>query len=473
MADRDKTAVLLIHGIGEQRPMETLWSFMDAAWVEDEDIIDPEMSAIYSKPGEIETNFELRRVTTRGDKHTGRRYDFYEYYWAHMMLGNTARDVWSWLRSLFFRSKSDVPPEYHCYWYAGQGITLLLIAGYIGWLWAADALGPLTAAASLLIPPIAGLVLGRLVPVVGDAARYLQPDPRNVEARQRIRAEGVALLWKLHATGDYDRIIVVGHSLGAMVGYDIMTHAWSQIDPDVLEEQHTRSEDLRGALDALEAAGAALFEDEKVGDRLFPLEDEHQRAANRTTYRNAQRNYRRALAAQDKPVWLVSDFVTLGAPLGKADILLARTEPLFHKRKMRREFPTCPPKYEYWAKNPVVKQFSYPRAAPIRVPHHAAVYGPTVWSNIYFPTRRLVLGDPIAGAAAPHFGPGVRDTELPYRAWTFQHLDYWKLSSHYDPRSKDEARSSDAQDEPFEDPIAQAAVAALRKALNLRDLDGL
>ena len=62
-----KQAVLLIHGIGEQRPMSTLRGFVDAVWTRNESIHHPHINAaeeLWSKPDSISGNFELRRLTT-------------------------------------------------------------------------------------------------------------------------------------------------------------------------------------------------------------------------------------------------------------------------------------------------------------------------------------------------------------------------------------------------------------------------
>ncbi|MBV7265043.1 hypothetical protein [Erythrobacter ani] len=448
MSARKKTAVIIIHGVGEQRPMDTLWGFIDAAWSNDPEMVDPYQREVYSKPGGTENNHELRRVTTRGDRHTGRSFDFYEYYWAHMMLGNSAGDISRWLISLFWRPKSTLPPEYRHYWIAGWAAVAAAIAAYIAWLVLAPDLGWVTPIAGLVFPALAALLLSKIVNVAGDAARYLRAEPRNVEARQRIRAEGIALVERLQATGRYDRIVMVGHSLGSLVAYDILTHMWSGLDSARLKQQHSGSDTLMQTLDSVESAGAALYSPNKRDDTLAAITPAEGLCEKRRSYRDRQREYRRELAAQEDPLWLVSDLVTLGSPLGRANVLLADSEESFARRKERREFPSTPPAFEYWAKD--VKQFTYPRAAPHRVPHHAAPFAPTVWTNIYFPTRYLFAGDPIAGPCAPHFGPGILDVELPNQGMRFQHLDYWH-----------EADS----------PAAQAAIAALRKALNLRDLD--
>src|SRR5437764_393830 len=57
----------------------------------------------------------------------------------------------------------------------------------------------------------------------GDAARYLHVAPPNIQGRRQIREAGIDLLEKLHQSGEYDRIILVGHSLGSVIGFDILT----------------------------------------------------------------------------------------------------------------------------------------------------------------------------------------------------------------------------------------------------------
>ena len=103
------------------------------------------------------------------------------------------------------------------------------------------------------------LVANWLVPVVGDAARYLSPSPGNVEVRQKIREAGIDLLTKLHASGDYDRIVVVGHSLGGVVGFDVLNYAWGRIAHGDLAQGHAAGSPAMARLDDLEDAARALI----------------------------------------------------------------------------------------------------------------------------------------------------------------------------------------------------------------------
>ena len=104
---KPKTAIVLIHGIGEQRPMDTLWGFVEAAWVHDPQLVHPSRNEVWSKPELVTGSFELRRVTTRegsfGDK---RRCDFFEFYWAHRMQGHTLGGLVRWSLGLFVRPPS-------------------------------------------------------------------------------------------------------------------------------------------------------------------------------------------------------------------------------------------------------------------------------------------------------------------------------------------------------------------------------
>src|SRR5262245_6509860 len=63
-----RQAVVVIHGIGEQQPMGTIRSFVDAVLPSE-----GEVPAYYSKPDRLSELFELRRLQA-----TGSWTDFYE-----------------------------------------------------------------------------------------------------------------------------------------------------------------------------------------------------------------------------------------------------------------------------------------------------------------------------------------------------------------------------------------------------------
>ena len=77
-----KQAVLLIHGIGEQRPMDNLRDFVTTVWASDNKVHHRfAKPRVFSKPDEISGSFELRRLTTTSDRN-GVLTDFYEFYWG-------------------------------------------------------------------------------------------------------------------------------------------------------------------------------------------------------------------------------------------------------------------------------------------------------------------------------------------------------------------------------------------------------
>jgi hypothetical protein len=432
VSPKQKTAVIVIHGMGEQRPMETLRGLVQALWACDPSITNVRNHATYSKPDSITGNFELRRITTRNvplEDNILKRVDFFEFYWAHLMTGNTLKGVTSWLLALLIRSPSSVPSRLFFPWLFATTLLILTIAGLT-----------LAALKSILPDALKALNLHDiptwwyisastfslifslfsawwLAPIAGDAARYLSPLPDNVAARQKIREAGVDLLSKLHASGLYDRIIVIGHSLGSVIGYDVLNCAWGRLKSEDLLAVHANGAIALEALNKLERAAGELLhsEETKIGQA-------------RVNYRNNQRTYQRCLAGAQNSLWSVTDFITLGCPLSKADVLIAKDGIDFTRRKSQRELPTSPPWLE---KNDVSRKrfrFSYPVNATVRIPHHAAVFAPVVWTNIYFGNFMLVFGDIVSGRVAPQLGRGVLDVHLRIGLPVFRHLDYWKIS---------------------------------------------
>ena len=89
-ASGKKIAVVVIHGIGEQRPMETLPEFVKAVWGDDAELVHPSRAEVFSKPELVSGSYELRRITTRqASAGTRQRMDFFEFYWAHHMQSHT------------------------------------------------------------------------------------------------------------------------------------------------------------------------------------------------------------------------------------------------------------------------------------------------------------------------------------------------------------------------------------------------
>ncbi|MDX2233299.1 MAG: hypothetical protein NW200_02260 [Hyphomonadaceae bacterium] len=452
-----KQAVVLIHGIGEQRPMATLWQMVQTVWI-NEPRDDGKARAVYSEPDEVSGIFELRRLSTNENTH-GKRTDFFEYYWAHLMHGNRFGHVVAWLGRLALRKRDQVPASLLKPWRVLQAplivggallamflMTLLLALFAPSWTAPAYAMGVFLAVLWVVILVAEKLFL---TPVLGDAARYLSREPGDIQRRQDIRAKGLALLDDLHKSGKYDRIILVGHSLGGLIGYDLLTHMWAR---------RNRRMDRDGPIQR------AIEEGERAAKALLDAPSDETRAAWRKAQRRLFDALRDAPVGDGEPLWLISDFVTLGAPLAHAQTLLAETLQEFEAALRRRELATSPPHFEEFPGGRA--RFSYcrvhgqaddPDAGP-RAPHNAAVFAAVCWTNIFFPAQGVLRGDLVGGSAANVFGPGVKD--IPARAPRFggwlPHLQYFETEA--DPR-------------PWGDPTWVDHRAALREGVALEDLE--
>ena len=203
----------------------------------------PDPTKIWSKPDLHTGSLELRRITTRPTTPTenfpsGARNDFYELYWADLSGGSALSDVENWIFGLLWRNPfTQVPRVLRPVW-----LLLLLLTIAIFYLAAAAALKPTDAIFDLhpyswmtpfssWLGPALGALLGYcanalLVPYFGRVVRYTPATPQNIVARKNIRERGLALLNALH-DGSYDRIILVGHSLGSILGHDLLSYFWA------------------------------------------------------------------------------------------------------------------------------------------------------------------------------------------------------------------------------------------------------
>lgn len=407
-----RQAVLLIHGIGEQKPMETLRGFVDAVWRRHTEI-HHEFAAkhagtlVWSKPDTVSDSFELRRLTTPKNS-ADIRTDFFEFYWQHLMEDTTYGHVIGWVSTLLLRRWSSVPPQlrapYVVLWLLAIAIVSLALYAAVAAAKDEPSASPwLSAILSVALLPLAGAVIKG---TIGDAARYLHPAPANVQCRHAIRQAGISVLTALHERKVYDRIIVAGHSLGSVIGYDILTHAW----PKYNEVEPSGVQPPIAALDALEALASS---------KTTSVEEIHA----------AQRAYFDELAG-NSCAWRVTDFLTLGSPLAHGEVLLARDRADLEAKQRDRELPASLPTLEDTTEqHQPVARFSFAaRPKGFRIPHHAAVFGPTRWTNIYFPNRFIVYGDLIGGPLRGLFGLGVRDLAVTttQRWGMLSHTLYWK-----------------------------------------------
>jgi hypothetical protein len=453
-----KQAVLVIHGMGEQRPMDTIKAFVGAVWETDAVITAnslPHPSQVWSKPDPRTGSLELRRITTRESIPStafpqGVRTDFYELYWADLTAGSTWEEFTGWVRGLLLRPISRVPPNVRSAWIVLWIATLAVIAiaalavlpadawRKIGAPWLADwhwLLAFVALAFGRWLHKAATASFGRVV-------RYTMADPDNIAARQAVHERGLKLMNSLHEGDHYKRIIIVSHSLGTMLAHDLLSYFWAQREA---ARRIAESSPEFDALCDLESAAAAV-------DRADAS------AAALDGYYAAQRRLRVALAARpapdnaqpvSDPRWLITDFVTLGSPLAHAEFLIAASAEDLAKRKFERELPQSPPVREdldpkvfqlarATHKLPVGPSFETSKLISFPPPssphvwelHHAAPFAVVRWTNIYDSASLVFRGDIIGGPVASAFGPAVIDIDLKLlrgQSRSFTHTKYWAI----------------------------------------------
>jgi hypothetical protein len=531
--DHTRTAVVIVHGMGNQRPLETTRGLIDALY----GAHDQKTDLVVKKSGDTERPlwFALDRtisdtdlpVVTTGEVLTAdgshRNIDFHEFYWAPAMSEVRFVAVPLWLFALIRKGPSRMLPGVRPLWFligillafwiwsatllaiSGgnivlgltsfaqdwqnalapfmlaalavysqmkfRGVLLLLGAalglaifwllllglhyaftgGYLNWIALKACFGFLSSppnipmalgSRSALIVAVWGLVVFVvlntffLLTVAGDAARYLRTAPENIAVRREIRSQGANLLKRLHGARvwnpqskaykfKYDRIIVVAHSLGTIVAYDVLRTYWSLVSHGLGDPRST-------------AEGQE--QDEYLNS---PVNDD---PGWRTHWRNNCRTLVREVDARahirrgETGRWVITDLVTLGSPLSQAQFLLADGETAasldvnFQIKKSQREFPTAP----------AIKQT--PDGA-LSLPlghrhlfHGAALFGLTRWTNLYFPVKWVMWGDLVGGKLASTplgkdkilFGEAIMDVEVdgaPSRN-LFAHTAYWTVPKH-------------------------------------------
>ena len=456
-------AIVLVHGMGEQRPMDTVKSFADAVWTSDDTVTRNGHSnpgEIWSKPDTRTGSLELRRLTTRqstpspGTYPDGSRQDFYELYWADLSGGGTWDQTknWIWmllLRNPFTRVPRGVMLAWLLMWVAAFVVLFFLLLAALPapkpgetmriWDWPVISCFKTWPSWTLLVivGAMSWVAHTLIVPYFGRVVRYTRAIPDNIAARKAIRERGLKLLEELHRE-DYDRIILVAHSLGAILAYDLLSYFWASrgaahtVKRGTPEFDHLR--DLEGIV--------ARFEAET---------DAAKRQALLADYDVKRRALSRALRQRPTPAtgtpdtrWLITDFVTVGSPLGHAEFLLTDGPDDLQALTDAREFATCPPLREVL--DAKVRDAAQQAGLPVDPAdprlfcfplkhndewqlHHAAQFAVVRWTNIHDPASLVFLGDVISTPAVPVYGPGVKDIDaraLRGRTIAFTHTRYWE-----------------------------------------------
>ena len=264
-----RTAVLAVHGMGIQRPMETVRGIVNAVWLEEDNRQTPNRQ-FWTNPEPNANDIDLPVIVTNALPNSDRTFDFHEFYWSHLMTGTRAVAVLLWLFELVGKGPL-LKPGMRSLW-SSSAIFLefvILSSVYLvvltierlahvekePWLMVLEpflflairgdytlggAMDPNSfpwsldnawsqVAAFLFIGVYLALNKFFLASFFGDAARYFRNSPDNVAVRREIRRQAVKTLEMLHSGDKYDRIIIVAHSLGTVVAYDMLRAYFGRI----------------------------------------------------------------------------------------------------------------------------------------------------------------------------------------------------------------------------------------------------
>jgi hypothetical protein len=375
----NRQAVVIIHGIGEQRPMDSLRAFVNS--------IAPEIKnsktgarKVFNKPDNISDSFELRRYTSNNhaDSH---KTDYFEYYWGHKVSGKSIRDILRWFWAILFRTPKNVPKRVRWIYFNIWFILLIGVLALIAYFFSLTSFNFIDGFLKYIKNPYILSIYGILatgvsslaINYLGDVVCYTITSPKNINEREEIRRKGIELLEKLHNKKEedgselYDRIVIVGHSLGTIIAYDLINILFSRYNK-VLNINKESIKELENA--------AVNLNEGKINCTQF---QEIQTKAWIAQYNNLNS-------------WKISDFITFGSPLAISDLLLAKNKIELKEKQLEREFPTCPPTPEKQNK------FHYDE----NTLHHAAHFALTKWTNICF--RKDFVGDNIE-----IFGKGIKN----------------------------------------------------------------
>jgi hypothetical protein len=419
MDEINRQAVIIIHGMGEQRPMDTLRGFVDGIkWQMEQDDPTEVGVNIRSKPDSVGDIYETVRLSMESNYKSNRPItDFYEFYWAHNMRGTNFSQMAIWLKQLVFVSISKVPKHLKRIWWTVWGIffAACLFTFMLTFFFNIDASRKLLVAffggtvVSILWTSVASLIKSSFLNSLGDVARYMTPEPDNIQERSNIRQQGITFLKKMHSITNLtkpDRIIVVAHSLGSVVAYDLIRLLWTEYNK-VYTTAPTNGQPMLNEVNAFSVNPATIDSDYEK-------------------FASAQYNYWKESRALGNP-WLITDFITLGAALNSLDYFMVNNVP-FEKLIEQREIPVCPPEIDkddgkiYYRE--FIEQPGKTRRKGVNVTHHGALFAMIRWKNIYYSS------DFVGGPMQRRFGKGVFDIKINRNSFWFYpggHNRYWRV----------------------------------------------
>ncbi|MEW6088120.1 MAG: hypothetical protein AB1498_07425 [bacterium] len=237
-------AFLIIHGIGEQNPYETLDSFVRPFWsLLEKENMPRKVTCLHKcekRKGWIENYVSLKL------DQSGTPIDFFEHYWANIPQRRVnLQEIFDWLITTsdgagkFYEENNKLAAKYEelgvkafkngkfeKYWYLRHMGVFLRLLSFI----------KITRISYL--DPVINLFLNEakqvLISYLGDVVAYTSTDikSKTFEIRKQILDGAVEHLKLLLKDERYGQIIVAGHSLGSVIGYDCLNRINLQMNVD-------------------------------------------------------------------------------------------------------------------------------------------------------------------------------------------------------------------------------------------------
>jgi hypothetical protein len=268
--DRCRTAILVIHGIGDQVPLETLDDF-GRTLVEtlgQANGVRPALSHGLAERRDssgrpwFDNYLRMTGVQPPEEHHL----DLYEYYWANKTEDKVnSDDVQAWVSEVtrgaktFYKENAelaatDEPSGFFTtggkfHWWRYRLLLGLVGALIPGLSWSTEALLRLLAriplvggAARSLLTSFFSSTKKRMVNTVGEIVAYTAADrhSRFFQLRQDILGGAVEAFLYLLGSEDgkrprYDRVLLAGHSLGTQVAFDAVNRVVHRLDEGTFE----------------------------------------------------------------------------------------------------------------------------------------------------------------------------------------------------------------------------------------------
>ena len=271
MWPNEKTAFLIIHGIGEQNPFETLDYFVRGFLKE----------LTYKNPGrKIKVKHEIKPWMVNNEIEWVENYislvkedrldcpiDFYEYYWAYRMEGKiTFKETIEWLIKIsdgarkFYDENEEIVKKYESEGndaFKGGRFKSRWYLKHLGWVlrlltFLRIPRIPYFEPVFELISPIVKMFVRKakklFVDYLGDAAIYTTTDVKSKHylIRKSILNDSMCKVKRLIEDENYEGIIIAGHSLGSVIAFDTLNRINHAMNTETIKQDLVKK--IRGLI---------------------------------------------------------------------------------------------------------------------------------------------------------------------------------------------------------------------------------